>query len=408
MFANTTILSSFFSCYFYSHISRPVSVILGLRAVKKDMKVMRRAWEIQEDEIKREFFVGQGSQGEVWKVILRSKLPCAMKIMSMNNNSISSDVDEADASSSISKSNCEASVDSTTTKLDNLCKSSSGSITMDKLNTDEAEFLMRIRHPRLVMFMGFGFDSTNTLFILTEYMEEGNLTKILHTDEGKKKYSQKWALKIRWLLDVAQGLHYLHSKGGLHRDLKSSNILLSKDKSNELRAKIADFGLSALVTRGKKRVRAKKIRGNHAWQADEWIKSMSTFVGSIPYMAPELMTKTSDNQTRYGPRIDIYSFGIVIYEVISQRKPWKDEITSHGIEGIIKAVKIGTRPSMSPQTLMMAPHELGNIMNECWRQHGVHRPSAKTLCGCLQNIYDTEIDERQQNESEVVVVETKI
>jgi serine/threonine protein kinase len=136
------------------------------------------------------------------------------------------------------------------------------------------------------------------------------------------------------------------------------------------------------VTKGKKRVRAANIRGQ-TWKADEWVKSMRTFMGSIPYMAPEMMTQTYDLQTRYGPRIDVYSLGIVIYEMLTESKPWKKEIEKHGIESVIKAVKRGTRPSIRPEIFMNAPHELGNIMNECWRQHGVNRPSAQRVVDTL-------------------------
>jgi serine/threonine protein kinase len=121
------------------------------------------------------------------------------------------------------------------------------------------------------MFMGFGYDTDKSVFILTEYMEEGTLSQALYERSGDRI---GWASKIRWLADIADGLSYLHSKGGLHRDLKSSNILLSKE-SDGIRAKLGDFGLSALIKKGKKRVRAANLRGQK-WQADEWIKSMGT------------------------------------------------------------------------------------------------------------------------------------
>ena len=116
-------------------------------------------------------------------------------------------------------------------------------------------------------------------------------------------------------------------------------------------------------------------------------------MGSIPYMAPELMTQTVDNQTRYGPRVDVYSLGVVIYEVITRHKPWDEEMKKHGIETVIKAVKMGTRPSIPPKILMEAPHELGDIMNECWRQHGVNRPSAKVVCKNLISLFGTIIED---------------
>ena len=83
----------------------------------------------------------------------------------------------------------------------------------------------------------------------------------------------------------------------------------------------------------------------------------------------------------------------MIYEIITQHKPWDEEIKKHGIETVIKAVKMGTRPSIPPKILMEAPHELGDIMNECWRQHGVNRPSAKVVCKNLISLFGTIIED---------------
>jgi len=183
-----------------------------IRSARQDMRLMRGAWKVRSDEIERLHILGRGSQGEVWKATFRSKFTCVMKIMLSPSSS-----------SSLSSNSSSKSVRSN----DSACKKTVGS-SNSKIDTDEAEFLMRIRHPRLLMFMGFGFDSDiESFFILTEYMEEGTLSNMLHENSIKKV---SWSCKIRWLLDVSEGLSYLHSKGGLHRDLKSSNILISKEK----------------------------------------------------------------------------------------------------------------------------------------------------------------------------------
>ena len=150
-----------------------------IRSARNDMRLMRGAWKVRMDEIERQSLLGRGSQGEVWKVILRNKLPCAMKTMiSSSSRRISSaSVVPSNSSGSSTRTNVKSSTGSS--------RGTNGS-SSNKFNTDEAEFLMRIRHPRLVMFMGFGYDTDKSVFILTEYMEEGTLSQALYERSGEE------------------------------------------------------------------------------------------------------------------------------------------------------------------------------------------------------------------------------
>ena len=100
---------------------------------------------------------------------------------------------------------------------------------MNKLfHDDEIRFLMRTRHERLVMFLGCGLSEDGGCFLVTEFMDGGSLDRALWSG-GNNSLSTSWMQRIQILLDVADGLTYLHLvHKSVHQDLKSPNILLEK------------------------------------------------------------------------------------------------------------------------------------------------------------------------------------
>lgn len=123
----------------------------------------------------------------------------------------------------------------------------------------EIRFLQRARHPRLVMFLGCGKDETDgNIFVVMEYMTHGSLDKLLWTKKRRRASSAwggddstppTWASRLQILMDVAEGMAYIHFVfAAIHRDLKSPNVLLCAEDSGALRAKIADFGMAKFMS----------------------------------------------------------------------------------------------------------------------------------------------------------------
>ena len=127
--------------------------------------------------------------------------------------------------------------------------------------------------------------------IITEYMAGGSLRKYLHQQEP---HSVPIELVLNLSLDIARGMSYLHSQGILHRDLKSENILLGQDMS----VKVADFGISCLESQ---------------------CGSGKGFTGTYRWMAPEMIKEK--HHTR---KVDVYSFGIVMWEILTALVPFSD------------------------------------------------------------------------------------
>lgn len=167
----------------------------------------------------------------------------------------------------------------------------------DSLRTEfssEVELLTKIEHRNLVKLLGY-LDKGNERLIITEYVPNGTLREHLDGQHGKiLDFNQRLEISI----DVAHALTYLHlyaEKPIIHRDVKSSNILLTES----LRAKVADFGFARLGP----------------MEADQ--THISTKVkGTAGYLDPEYL-KTY----QLTPRSDVYSFGILLIEILTSRRP---------------------------------------------------------------------------------------
>ncbi|XP_066372814.1 probable receptor-like protein kinase At1g80640 [Miscanthus floridulus] len=157
---------------------------------------------------------------------------------------------------------------------------------------NELDLLGRIRHPNIVSLLGFCVHEGNH-YIVYELMEKGSLDTQLHGASHGSALS--WHIRMKIALDMARGLEYLHehcSPPVIHRDLKSSNILLDSD----FNAKISDFGLA--VTSG---------------NIDKGSMKLS---GTLGYVAPEYLL-----DGKLTEKSDVYAFGVVLLELLMGRKP---------------------------------------------------------------------------------------
>ncbi|MCO5615106.1 hypothetical protein L7F22_069395 [Adiantum nelumboides] len=174
------------------------------------------------------------------------------------------------------------------------------SIAIKKLTAEhrEKDFLVEIGimahvcHPNTAPLVGFCLEGG--LYLIYNFYTNGSLAEILH---GKKSKSFYWPLRYKVALGIAQGLLYLHEQCRrriIHRDIKASNVLLDGD----FEPQISDFGLAK-------------------WLPKEWSHhSVSPVEGTLGYLAPEYQMHGIVDE-----KIDIYSFGVLLLEVISGRRP---------------------------------------------------------------------------------------
>ena len=244
----------------------------------------------------------------------------------------------------------------------------------------ECATLMSIRAKHLLIFFGAGTMADNRPFMVTEYMALGSLKRVLADFDR----ALGWPVRIRLAAQVADGMAYLHSLKIVHRDLKSDNVLLD----DEVNAKVADFGTSKLVTKSRAQLQTAGATGETSFGGDDQMQSeafqatMTKGVGTPLWMAPELFV----GGTKYGPEVDIYSFGMIMWELATRKVPWAEEIAEtqyiHFFGALSKALEDGDRPGVPAEVVQVAP-EFVALMQECWATDAAARPAAAAVAARL-------------------------
>jgi len=214
----------------------------------------------------------------------------------------------------------------------------------------EIHLLSLLRHPNIVQFLG-AIAVPPTPILVTEFMERGSLHAILHNHH--KKVS--WKKLKHVAIDAAKGLNYLHTNIPqiIHRDFKSHNLLVD----GNWRAKICDFGLSRIIdnaTTG----RDKKM----------------TLCGTPSWAAPEVLRNEP-----YTEKVDIYSFGMVMWEMVSRQDPFPN------VPPFQVILMVGTqrhRPTIPDN----CPPEWRTLLTICWEDNADLRPSFGNLIPMLEQL----------------------
>ncbi|KAF4325293.1 hypothetical protein BBO99_00000380 [Phytophthora kernoviae] len=168
----------------------------------------------------------------------------------------------------------------------------------------EVQVLRQLRHPRLLQFAGAADNvRTKQVWILSEYLNNGDVDLLLKSIRSGKKVHIGWHRMVRIALDAAQGIEFLQKRHIVHRDIKSSNILLD----DQHRSKLCDFGFAVEI-----KPVASSVHG--AVDAEENKQRRKSYCGTDAYMAPEMFLDEDYDQS-----VDIFSFGVVLMEMLCCR-----------------------------------------------------------------------------------------
>lgn len=203
---------------------------------------------------------------------------------------------------------------------------------------DEMRHLSKLRHPCITTVMGAVISKKSEPMLIMEYMDHGSLSDLLKN----ASMIMDGDILLPILKDIAQGVRFLHAATPqvIHGDLKAANVLVD----SKFRAKVADFGLSQ-----KKKVGA---------------------TGTPLWMAPELLRGDSENTSMS----DVYSFGIILYEMYSRKDPYEGENHLQVLKEVADP-KINRRPPV-PNT---CPPKVAGIMTDCLVGSPFKRPSFEEL-----------------------------
>lgn len=200
----------------------------------------------------------------------------------------------------------------------------------------EIRHLRKLNHKNIVAFKGVCTTSptSSSYCIVMEYCPYGQLCQYL-----KKVEFLYPTQAVEWSRQIASGMAYLHKHMIIHRDLKSPNVLISK---NSL-LKISDFGTSR--------------------QLNDYHSTKMSFAGTVAWMAPEVIRNEPCSE-----KVDVWSFGVVLWELFTLEIPYRDFEQST----IIYGVGNSTLTLPLPATF---PHGYRLLMQMCWKPKPRNRPS---------------------------------
>lgn len=234
----------------------------------------------------------------------------------------------------------------------------------------ELKVLTNVHHLNLVRLIGYCVEGS--LFLVYEYVENGHIGQHLR---GTGRDPLPWSKRVQIALDSARGLEYIHEHTVpvyIHRDIKTANILIDKN----FHAKVADFGLTKLTEVGSSSLQTR-------------------LVGTFGYMPPEY--------AQYGdvsPKVDVYAFGVVLYELISAKeaivKPNGSVTESKGLVALFEEVLNQPEPDEDLRQLidprlgddypLDSVRKMAQLAKACTHENPLIRPSMRSIVVALMTL----------------------
>ena len=222
-----------------------------------------------------------------------------------------------------------------------------------KETLDEVNFFLKLDHPNCHYLLGAKTTLDNGgIMLLTEICDKGSVYDFYG------KAGKRFDMQTAWRLarECALGFDVIHDMGFMHRDIKSLNVFLSAD----LVAKVADFGMCTPES--------------HSTAA----------CGTPQWMAPEVVANLLGVQTKYDKRVDMYSYGVLLWELFHCTTPYVE--TRLDQMGICKSVY---RSNIRPKFGRSCPPSVQGLVGKCWDKHPSARPAFKEIIRTLDQICST-------------------
>ncbi|EPS58804.1 hypothetical protein M569_16009, partial [Genlisea aurea] len=208
----------------------------------------------------------------------------------------------------------------------------------------EVYIMRKVRHKNVVQFIGACTRLPN-LCIVTEFMHGGSLYDFLHKQRG----SFKLPTLLKVAIDVSKGMNYLHQNNIIHRDLKTANLLMDE---NDV-VKVGDFGVA----------RVKAQTG-----------VMTAETGTYRWMAPEVI-----EHKPYDHKADVFSFGIVLWELLTGKLPYEYLTPLQAAVGVVQS---NLRPTIPKQT----HPKVIDLLGRCWQKDPSLRPDFAEITSVLKRL----------------------
>lgn len=246
----------------------------------------------------------------------------------------------------------------------------------------EVQIMMRVSHPTLIGFRGYSttdFSGNKNITIFMDLIERGSLEEILtQVQKGLADGDYNNTSRQIILIGIAYGMMSLHQNFVIHRDLKPGNILIDK----HFYPHITNFGLSKFIDSG------------HS-------KSQSKSCGTPIYMAPEVI-----DGERYDGKADVYSFGIIMYQIVTDSVPYP--LFEKGKLKEFKFNKKVVDENYRPSFTVPVKKEIKKLIQRCWAKNPKDRPTFEEIFnrlaynreGAIYNVFEEQNEEEEQSEDD--------
>jgi hypothetical protein len=301
-----------------------------IKVLKTKLRDTQKTWEIDFAEIKLQEKIGSGAFSELYKAEWRASIVAA-KVISVEKGA-----------ESVIQSFCE-----------------------------EVNVMSKLRHSNILLFLG-AVPRIPRLAIITEFCFGGSVYQAIRLPAWRRLQHADLVALAR---DTARGMAYLHACGLIHRDLKSQNLLLDKPLSlGRPTVKVADFGLARSL--------ATAASESSASTSSSAAGVMTAETGTYRWMAPEMI-----RHERYTEKVDVYSFGITIWEFFTAEIPYA---TMTPIQAAFAVADKGARPPLrsgpDSKSAWRIPSQWAQLMEQCWKEHYSERPSFQQIVEWLNKM----------------------
>ncbi|HYM61211.1 MAG TPA: serine/threonine-protein kinase [Thermoanaerobaculia bacterium] len=227
----------------------------------------------------------------------------------------------------------------------------------------EARTSTMIKHKNLAMLYDFSQLDDGSYYMVWEFIDGTNIQKWI---------AQNGTVPARLAVEISiqalTGLEHLHSMGLIHRDISPENIMLSQDHHGKLLVKVIDFGIAKQLAEG---------------ESGQGLTQTGMFLGKLKYASPEQAGFLKEGE-HIDPRSDLYSFGIVMYEMLAGRAPFQ-ATNPHGY--ILKHVTEKPLPIMEANPAVSVPPKLEAIIQKSLEKNREARfATAAAFAGALEQI----------------------
>jgi serine/threonine protein kinase len=230
----------------------------------------------------------------------------------------------------------------------------------------EARTSTMIKHKNLAMLYDFAQLDDGSYYMVWEFIDGTNIQKWIGQNGPMPS-----RLAIEISIQALSGLEHLHSMGLIHRDISPENIMLSQDHHGKLAVKVIDFGIAKQLAEG---------------EGGQGLTQTGMFLGKLKYASPEQAGFLKEGE-HLDPRSDLYSFGIVMYEMLAGRAPFQ-ATNPHGY--ILKHVTEKPQPIHELNPAVKVPPQLESVIMKSLEKSRDNRyPTAADFEHALEAIRNT-------------------